>query len=171
MFKVISSLVLLLLITGCSNHVVAEAKPKGTATNLPSGYTLPAIPDETINSATIAGVDANINGVRDDVEIFIYTNYQKPEEQKSQMQMAKNIQMALLTVKTKNEVHIWYNTMSKANRCQVQVFKDYSIALNETNIILSKTLNTIERVVADRKIDLLMSGEVFPYIEVDNACE
>jgi predicted RNA-binding protein (virulence factor B family) len=150
---------------------VAEAKLKGTATNLPAGYTLPAMPDETLNSSTIAGVDANVNGVRDDIEIFIYTNYSKPEEQKVQMQMAKNNQYSLLNVKTKEEVHNWFNDMGNAQDCQIKIFGSNSNALKEDNILTSKILNTVERVKADLNISLLMSGEVFPLIHNDNPCE
>ena len=171
MFKIIFSIVFLILITGCNNHVVAEVKPKGSATNLPSGYTLPAMPDETINSATIEGVDVNTNGIRDDVEIFIYTNYLKPEEQKAQMQMAKNIQESLLTIKTKEDTHILFEKMGDAQDCQEKVFGTIEKSSIETKIILSKILNTAERVQADRNVDLLMSGEVFPLIQNNNSCE
>jgi hypothetical protein len=34
-------------------------------------YILPPMPDETANAATIAGIDVNSNGIRDDVEIHI----------------------------------------------------------------------------------------------------
>jgi hypothetical protein len=161
MFKIISSLVLLFLITGCS----------GTATNLPVGYTLPTMPDETVNSATLEGVDANTNGVRDDVEIFIYTNYSKQEEQKAQMQMAKNIQERFYNVKSKEDGHIWFEKMGNAQDCQEKVFGTIEDGLRESKILYSKTLNTIERAQADINIRLLMSGEVFPLIHNENPCE
>ncbi len=40
-----------------------------------NGYKLPPEPNETLNNATILGVDSNDNGVRDDVEIFIVKKY------------------------------------------------------------------------------------------------
>jgi hypothetical protein len=161
MFKFVCSVLFLVLITGCS----------GTATNLPAGYTLPAMPDETLNSATLVGIDANTNGVRDDVEIFIYTNYSKPEEQKVQMQMAKNIQERFYNVKSKADGHIWFEKMGNAQDCQEKVFGTIEDGLKESKILYSKTLNTMNRVEADLRIRLLMSGEVFPLIQNENPCE
>jgi hypothetical protein len=39
------------------------------------GHTLPPEPDPDINNATLLGVDSNDNGVRDDVERWIYKRY------------------------------------------------------------------------------------------------
>ena len=39
------------------------------------GYVLPPEPDPDVNNATLLGVDSNSNGVRDDVERWIYTRY------------------------------------------------------------------------------------------------
>ncbi len=40
-----------------------------------SGHTLPPKPDQSQNDATLLGVDANGNGIRDDVERWIITHY------------------------------------------------------------------------------------------------
>jgi len=40
-----------------------------------NGHRLPPEPDPTINNATLLGIDSNNNGVRDDVERWIYTTY------------------------------------------------------------------------------------------------
>jgi len=40
-----------------------------------SGHRLPPEPDPTINNATLLGIDSNNNGVRDDVERWIYEKY------------------------------------------------------------------------------------------------
>ena len=39
------------------------------------GYRLPPMPDEKLNNATLLGIDSNNNGVRDDVERWIYETY------------------------------------------------------------------------------------------------
>jgi hypothetical protein len=41
------------------------------------GHRLPPEPDPKINNATLLGVDVNHNGVRDDVERWIYTRYKE----------------------------------------------------------------------------------------------
>lgn len=40
-----------------------------------NGHTLPPEPDPTVNNSTLLGIDSNDNGVRDDVERWIYETY------------------------------------------------------------------------------------------------
>ena len=40
-----------------------------------NGHTLPPEPDKAVNDATLLGIDINDNGVRDDVERWIYGEY------------------------------------------------------------------------------------------------
>ncbi|HFD14302.1 MAG TPA: hypothetical protein ENJ34_03265, partial [Epsilonproteobacteria bacterium] len=40
-----------------------------------NGHVLPPEPDPKVNNATLLGVDVNHNGVRDDVERWIYETY------------------------------------------------------------------------------------------------
>ena len=40
-----------------------------------NGHTLPSEPDKTLNDSTLLGIDINNNGVRDDVERWIYEEY------------------------------------------------------------------------------------------------
>ncbi|MDR3177933.1 MAG: hypothetical protein LBT96_03010 [Campylobacteraceae bacterium] len=39
------------------------------------GYQLPPCPDKELNDSTLLGIDTNKNGVRDDVEVWIYNTY------------------------------------------------------------------------------------------------
>lgn len=43
-----------------------------------NGYKLPPEPDETLNNATLLGIDSNNNGVRDDVERKVILTYREP---------------------------------------------------------------------------------------------
>lgn len=45
-----------------------------------NGHTLPPEPDPAINNSTLLGIDSNNNGVRDDVEIYIYKRFSKEAE-------------------------------------------------------------------------------------------
>lgn len=55
---------------------------------------LPAEPDAAANNATLAGVDSNQNGIRDDVERAIYTKYKNtPKVAVAMLQYAKALQM------------------------------------------------------------------------------
>ncbi len=57
-----------------------------------NGHRLPPEPDTKINNATLLGVDVNHNGVRDDVERYIYKTYSHPIERAAFMQLAKALQ-------------------------------------------------------------------------------
>ncbi|WP_457744487.1 Ig-like domain-containing protein, partial [Sulfurimonas sp.] len=73
-----------------------------------NGYKLPPEPDETLNNSTLLGIDVNNNGVRDDVErwIFlemkIYNGYEKIE-QTIAMQEAKAYQLTLIDPTNKDD--------------------------------------------------------------------
>ncbi len=55
---------------------------------------LPAEPDVAANSATLAGIDSNQNGIRDDVERAIYNKYKStPKVAIAMLQYAKALQM------------------------------------------------------------------------------
>lgn len=54
-----------------------------------NGHTLPPEPDPKINNSTLLGIDSNNNGVRDDVERWIYKRYsQDPEYSKTKTAIA-----------------------------------------------------------------------------------
>jgi len=61
--------------------------------------TLPPEPDPTANSATLAGIDSNGNGIRDDVERAIYLKYKDtPRVAIAALQYAKELQMEFTDV-------------------------------------------------------------------------
>ena len=68
----------MVLLSGCSqsdgNSTSKEVKADQEVTVI-NGHTLPPEPDPDINNATLLGVDSNDNGVRDDVEWWIYKRY------------------------------------------------------------------------------------------------
>ena len=72
-------LTLMLILSACGSDK-GEIIP-GTETNTKEaplvidGYNLPPEPDEAINNSTLLGIDSNDNGVRDDVERWIYITY------------------------------------------------------------------------------------------------
>ena len=57
-----------------------------------NGHTLPPEPNEVLNNATLLGIDSNNNGVRDDVERWIYETYGHPIERAVFIQLAKALQ-------------------------------------------------------------------------------
>jgi hypothetical protein len=63
------------------------------------GTHLPPAPDQTVNDSTLAGIDANRNGIRDDVELAIFKLH--PESQKiraAELQYAMAYQLYMTEV-------------------------------------------------------------------------
>jgi hypothetical protein len=64
-----------------------------------SGKWLPPVPDQSKNDSTIAGIDANNNGVRDDVEHAIFKKYiNNTKIREAELQYAMTEQMFLTRV-------------------------------------------------------------------------
>ncbi|MDR1006934.1 MAG: hypothetical protein LBL65_00005, partial [Campylobacteraceae bacterium] len=76
-------LILTLALTGCgggkSNNSNTQTGSSNYTCNgggeVKHGYQLPPCPDPVKNDETLLGIDSNNNGVRDDVEIWIYNTY------------------------------------------------------------------------------------------------
>lgn len=63
------------------------------------GKNLPPQPDEKANNATIAGIDANKNYIRDDVELAIFKNYPNSAKiRAAELQYAQALQLELTQV-------------------------------------------------------------------------
>ncbi len=63
------------------------------------GANLPSVPDQAENDATVAGIDTNNNGIRDDVELAIFAKYpNSPQIRAAALQYAMAEQMYLTRV-------------------------------------------------------------------------
>jgi len=75
---IVIALVGSVLLSGCSfidgKTATSNWKPSQEVIVI-NGHTLPPEPNPAINNSTLLGVDSNDNGVRDDVEIWIYKKY------------------------------------------------------------------------------------------------
>ena len=103
MQKTLLFTVLLLLFQACSMSDEKPATMPHVEDNLLhnktpmriNGHLLPPMPDKTLNDKSVAGVDVNHNGVRDDVERWIYLGYKKAIEQNVSMQYVRGLQVVL----------------------------------------------------------------------------
>ena len=79
----------------------------------------PAFPEKTINSNTILGVDANKNGVRDDVDVWINRTASDKNETKAMRQYARAKQEWLNTCEKQNlkDVNAILLKLAKAKVC------------------------------------------------------
>ena len=63
------------------------------------GTTLPPAPDQAENDATVAGIDKNNNGIRDDVELAIFKKYPNSAKiRAAELQYAMALQLMLTKV-------------------------------------------------------------------------
>ncbi|MDD2789632.1 MAG: hypothetical protein PHU40_03080 [Sulfurimonas sp.] len=147
-----------------------------------NGHILPPKPDETLNNSTLLGIDVNNNGVRDDVErwIFlemkIYNGYEKIE-QAIAMQQAKAYQMALADPANTDD------KPTKAITAGLECWEWYSyskqLPFNDgiwdyMNAISDKCFNTRERLKTYLQYDASLSGRVFtstPTLQTKSQCE
>lgn len=123
MKKSIILVAMLAWLGGCSGGSggteAGETTPKEQVLALESAGEIPKLERD----ASIAGVDADANGVRDDVEAYIAGNYASEAERAAAMQYAKGMQAALL-VDTSNiaAVKEVKRQMSRALHCVYDKF-------------------------------------------------
>ena len=146
------------------------------------GYRLPHEVDESVNNATLLGIDANNNGIRDDVErwIFlemkIYNGYEKIERAIA-MQDAKGFQMALADPTNKDDkVNL---ALSAGSDCWVYYLYSRNIGLDDGSLEFDRALkdrvfNTKERLKTYFQYDATLAGRVFtatPTLQTKAMCE
>lgn len=89
---------------------------------------LPQEPDATSNNATLVGIDANLNGIRDDVERAIYYKYQHDaKEAAPAFQYAKALQMEFTHVYNSATLVAVLWEEDRASLCILDLKKDDEI--------------------------------------------
>ena len=99
---------------------------------------------------TLSGIDANDNGVRDDIEAYIAKTYPKEEQRKAAMQDAKTVQLAILAGGDKHKAKQVSLLESKSIHCLFVRWKE-DPSFNPDAVsdeILSLTTNTRARLNA-----------------------
>ena len=121
-------LVLLLLLT---TNIYSETT---------NGHTLPPEPDPKINNSTLLGIDSNNNGVRDDVERWIYKTYKDkhPIHIDIAMQASRAYKKVLETPERAKEIH---NIVSAHSNCE-GYFRVFADRFGDTKYIQKKILGT-----------------------------
>jgi len=145
-------------------HQIKEIKYRFAVPHMIDGHVLPPKPDMQVNDSTIAGIDANDNGVRDDIEWWIYTKmdilkYSKAERLIA-MDWGRSVQMMVTNPQSAKMIH---NTVRKPLYCfyyykftyLYQYPVDYTIFNHEFKDI---AFNTKERQEAYNQYDSSLSG-------------
>ena len=133
-----------------------------------NGHTLPPEPDKTVNDSTLLGIDVNGNGVRDDVERWIYITYKDkhPIHVDIAMQAGRAKQKMLEDPSKAKEIH---DEMSAPIDCESY----YRVCVKEPNkkihirerinskLLRSIIFNTKKRKDAYMEYNSLLSGDTY----------
>ena len=115
---------------------------------------------------TLAGEDNDKNGIRDDIDKYIYKHYKEPKKHAAVLQVAKAMQKVMLVDKTNiDKVKEVDRIHNRAVHCLFSVFE-----LNEVPNIEALTYNTKKRLLEDLKYSKTLDGTVSSSPEGDT-CE
>ncbi|GIT98511.1 hypothetical protein [Sulfurovum sp. TSL1] len=135
-----------------------------------NGHILPHEPDPTINNSTLLGIDSNNNGVRDDVERWIYETYKDkhPIHMDIAMQAARGYKKVLETPERAKEIHdevnapldceLYYRRCSDGRKLQ---FIDENTRINNKYFREKIYFNTGKRLEKYWQYDTLLSGDSY----------
>src|SRR3989344_6404543 len=89
------------------------------------GKNLPQVPDQAENDATVAGIDKNNNGIRDDVELAIFKKYPNSAKiRAAELQYAMTEQMYLTKVTNTETWKAVAEEVGRAQLCALEVKAD-----------------------------------------------
>ena len=123
------------------------------------GYTLPPEPNKQLNDSTLLGIDANHNGIRDDIERKIVFKYKEPVKIELMFSYARaNQEMLQDLVGSAIESEA---KMSKIGDCQMYLLNQ-NIDINDmVEFTEANIYNTKERVKAYLQFNQALSGGVY----------
>jgi hypothetical protein len=136
-----------------------------------NGHVLPPEPDKILNDSTLLGIDVNDNGVRDDVERWIYKEYKDkhPIHIDIGMQIGRGYKLILQTPEKAKKIH---NEVDAGLHCELYYrYCVDDVNINEKRLISENQsidnkffrkkvyFNTRERVYI--KYDTLLSGDSY----------
>jgi hypothetical protein len=155
--------------------VTSTPYPTPTATPTPDIFAgLPPDPGEA-GKATLAGIDTDNDGVRDDVQRFIKGLYPNSlPKRRAATQYAKGILSAVQDGEpTKEQVHVWASKDLRSSECMDFVL-GFDLAVNEQPKIKQAILNTDSRNRAYLRWLKGMSGfygSLTPRTEKSSTCD
>ncbi len=142
-----------------------------------NGHTLPPEPDPAVNDETLLGVDSNDNGVRDDVERWIYETYKDkhPIYIDIAMQAARGYKLVLEHPERAKEIHAkatayldcqsYYTTYAKYFNEPVLIKRNSGI---DEYFRKSIYFDTHQRQDVYNEYDKLLSGDSYSLPKIEN---
>lgn len=156
----ISALVLACMLPACGGGGNSGSTPEIAVSQLEASGELPTLDRET----TLGGIDANGDGVRDDIERYIEKKYSEPAQRKAAMQTARVYQrMLLVDANNMAELDAVSEAGSRAIVCAKSAFPESEGAIEQyrmTAELESMTTNTKTRLSAYLAYNKARSGTV-----------
>jgi hypothetical protein len=165
----------LLLISGCSE--TGREREVRAAPEVIDGHVLPPEPDPAVNNSTLLGVDVNGNGVRDDVERYIYHRFSQEEFPRTKIAIAMQYGRALQKILVDPE-HAYenetYRHMDNAHDCKWYFYYKHKgdtymdgREFRKNNPVFDdefkdRVFNTRQRIEAYFAYNTSLSGHAFP---------
>ena len=157
-------LIISLVMSGCSQSDGNSTSETATGVEIVNGHTLPPAPDPDVNNATLLGVDVNENGVRDDVERWIFKTYEHPIVQAVAMQNAIAFQIILVDPSKARETVKFMHDQTDCESYYTYQDKQYTLPRDQKIYEDARPiiLNTRERSRAYYEYNQALSGGVYP---------
>lgn len=190
------------LASGCAPEdlrYLDQQDKKAVWLDAPHEVQLPPLPDPVQNAATVSGVDANGNGVRDDVELWIVQTYGRdPQQAQALQQVARAVQKTMIVglaaadgVARGQAPASWLPAAGNAMRgnvmsgaCVIAVFGGYDDRSSErgraklagvaVDSVVRRVLDSDDRVLAYQVVERLVKGQaevVKPLEAALNPCQ
>jgi len=137
-----------------TEQVVAQIHSQKITLADVQGTALPPPPNEQENNATVAGLDKNNNGIRDDVELAIFAKYPNSARVRAaELQYAMALQLMITTVFNTDSWIAAAQEISRGSECVGLTIpdKDLSAYLARTKEVKTLVLNTEARKTASDK--------------------
>lgn len=144
-----------------SPEVVERIHARAVTMDMVEGKNLPPMPPEAERDATVAGVDSNNNGVRDDVEIAIHERHpDSPKIRAAQLQYAMALQSRIVEVFSGSTLVAASDELARAYFCIDKVELETTSALADKHF----TEWTEEEMNVENKRHSLHVDKVMVYV-------
>lgn len=132
---------------------------------------VPPMPDSDLNDETLAGVDSDGDGIRDDVEIWINEEADIASGRVALKMIAKNLSLAIVNYENSVKTNNLMQEKNKASNCMFKIYmNDHEREYWLIDSVYERVVNNNERTRAYLKMDKSLSGSAF-HINTTNPCE
>ncbi|WP_156545683.1 hypothetical protein [Cupriavidus sp. D384] len=120
-------------------------------------------------TATTHGIDSDNNGIRDDVQRYIDTNYRDRRQRFAMYQYTRAAESYLLETKSASDAKLNWNSYSKAAACLNQMFG--ANWAREANEIQAQLLNAPVRFQSYIETRKIAAGHIYDNYSGESLCE